>query len=236
VSFLRDTVAYLTTADHWWGDSGLFVRIGEHLWYSLLALLIACLVGLPLGLVIGHRVGRSGRSGIVGWLAINSTFASRAIPSLGVLYLFALRDVLALWPAVVTLAILAIPPIVANTVAGVASIDPDARDAAMGMGMTGWQVLGGVEVPLSLSLVITGVRSASAQVIATATIAASAALGGLGRPIFDGFNTVRYGQTGAGAVLVVALVLASEGVFGLLRRQVGRGERIGHRPELVTAR
>jgi osmoprotectant transport system permease protein len=221
VSFVGDTVDHLTTADNWWGPSGLITRIGEHLWYSALALGVAVAIGLPLGLAIGHRIGRTGRGGALGWVAVNSTFASRAIPSLGVLYLLALRDVFALWPVIVTLAVLAVPPIVANTVAGLTSVDPDARDAAMGMGMTGWQVLGGVEVPLALALIITGIRSASAQVIATATIAATAALGGLGRPIFDGFNTLDYGQTGAGAFLVVVLVLVSEGIFGLIRSRVG---------------
>ena len=120
---------------------------------------------------------------------------------------------------IVVLAVLAIPPILANTTAGISGVDPAARDAAKGMGMTPVQVLARVEVPLGAPLILAGMRSAPLQVFATATIAAYVGLGGLGRFIIDGFAVSDDAQVYGGSIVVAALALASEGVFALAQRR-----------------
>ena len=180
MDILSDTWGWLTTSDNWWGPGGILQRIWEHLQYSLLAVGLAMVIALPLGLVIGHT-GRY-EPGVV-----TASGAARAIPTLGLLVLFGRWYPLQAWPVIVVLAVLAIPPILANTTAGISGVDPAARDAAAGMGMRPVQVLAQVEVPLAAPLILAGVRSALLQVIATATIAAYIGLGGLGRFIIDGF-------------------------------------------------
>jgi osmoprotectant transport system permease protein len=211
VSFFSDAFSWLTTSEHWSGGDGIVHRLWEHLQYSALALAIAMLIALPIGLWIGH----TGRGTSV---AFSLSGAARALPTLGVLVLLFKVKPLALWPAVVALVILAVPPMLANAAAGIGGVDPSIRDAAKGMGMTGWQSLRRVEVPVGLPLILAGIRSASSQVIATATIAAYGALGGLGRFILDGYSTQDYGEVYGGAVLVALFALVSEGLFALLQR------------------
>ena len=146
----------------------------------------------------------------------------RAIPTLGILVLLFRLAPVQLWPAIVALVVLAVPPILANTVVGIEGVDPAVRDAAEGMGLRAPSVLFGVEVPLGLALVVSGIRSATSQVIATATIVAYGGLGGLGRFIIDGYSTQNYGEVYGGAVLVAALALVAEGVLALLQRRAGR--------------
>ncbi len=198
---------WLTDGSHWSGDDGVPARILEHLQYSVIAVLIAAALAVPLGLYVGHT-GR-GR-----FLAVNATGALRAIPSLGMLFIVVmwLRDDLDgdaafLVPAFVVLVVLAMPPLLAGAYAGVEQVDPAARDAAKGMGMTGWEVLWKVEVPCALPLVISGLRSATLQVIATATLAANVGLGGLGRFLLDGYAIRDYGQMAGGALVVALLAL-----------------------------
>ena len=148
----------------------LLVAIRQHLWYSLLALAGACVIGLPVGLLIGH----TGRGRFV---AANVAGLWRAIPTVGVVTLLFGWRPLTLWPVLVALLILAIPPIVLNTAAGIDSVPADVRDAARGMGLTGVQTLWQVEVPDALPLILAGVRSAANQVIATATVAGFVGLG-----------------------------------------------------------
>ena len=160
------------------------------------------LIAIPLGLAIGHT-GR-GR-----FFVVNLAGAARAIPSLGLLYLMVLwlfpkltGDSAFLVPSLIVLIVLAIPPLMAGAYAGVEGVDPAARDAAKGMGMTGVQVLGKVEVPNALPLIFSGFRSATLQVIATATLAAVAGTGGLGRFLIDGQKIRDYPQMAGGALLV----------------------------------
>jgi len=174
-------LAWLADGAHWQGDDGILRRVVEHLEYSLVAVLIAALIAIPLGLYIGHT-GR-GR-----FLVVNAVGAARAIPSLGLLYLafFWLAPRLSgesafLAPAGLVLVVLAIPPILSGAYAGVEGVEPAARDAAVGMGMRGQEVMRHVELPCALPLILSGIRSAMLQVIATATIAAVLGLGGLGR-------------------------------------------------------
>jgi osmoprotectant transport system permease protein len=213
VRTILDGFQWLTTSDNWWGRNGIANAVAEHLWYSLLALLGAAAIGLPVGLAIGHT-GR-GR-----FLAANLTGLWRAIPTVGVVGLLFMWRPLTLWPVLVALIILAVPPIVLNTAAGIESIPPDVRDSATGMGLTGMQSLWQVEVPNALPLIIAGVRSAANQVIATATIAGFVGLGTLGVFIFSGSGTRRYEVVAGASIAVIALVLIVEAGFALLQRVV----------------
>lgn len=205
---ISDTFGWLTTADHWHGTDGITHRLAQHVQYSVEALLIATLIALPLGLAIGHSRRFS-------FVALNGTGIVRALPTYGLLVLVFRIEPLALWPVLVVLVVLAVPSIVANTYAGIVSVDRDVVDAARGMGMTAIQTLWRVEIPLALPLILTGIRSAATQLIATATIAAFVALGGLGRFIVDGLSVRGYYVVVGGAILVATLALISEGLFAL---------------------
>lgn len=216
MSDLVDTFGWLTTADNWTGDGGIINRLWQHLQYSLLALAIAVAIALPLGLAIGHT-----RRG--GFAVIGASGAARALPTLGLLVLLGSRYPLEAWPVIVVLVVLALPPILANTYAGVAGVDSAARDAAKGVGMTGPQVLRQVEAPLALPLILTGVRSAASQIIATATVAAFMGLGGLGRFIIDGYAVRDFPRVYGGAIVVAGLALISEALFAAAQRITSPG-------------
>lgn len=209
---------WLTDPANWSGQDGIPVRTLEHLWYSGLALAIAGLIAIPIGLAIGH----SGRGR---FLVVNLAGAARAIPSLGLLYLMVLwlfpkfsGDAAFLVPSLIVLVVLAIPPIMAGAYAGVEGVDPAARDAARGMGMTGGQVLGKVEVPNALPLIFSGFRSAALQVIGTATLAAVGGTGGLGRFLIDGQKIRDYPQMAGGALVVAVLALVVDLLLALGQR------------------
>ena len=212
--------AWLTDGAHWQGNDGILHRLVEHLGYSLTAVLVAAVIAIPAGLYIGHT-GR-GR-----FFVVNLAGAARAIPSLGLLFLAVLwlgpkfsGDIAFLAPAGLVLVVLAIPPILSGAYAGVEGVEPDARDAARGMGMRGTEVLRHVELPCALPLIMSGIRSATLQVIATATIAAVVGLGGLGRFLIDGLAVRDTPQTASGAVLVALLALAVDMVLALVQRSV----------------
>ncbi len=209
---------WLTDPANWQGQYGIPMRIAEHLAYSAVTLFLAALLGIPLGLWIGHT-GR-GRVAVV-----NLVNGMRSVPTLGLLFVAVLvvgpllaGDVAFLVPSIFVLVVLAIPPIMAGAYAGVEGVDPGARDAARGMGMRPSQVLIRVELPCALPLVFGGLRSAALQVVATATLAASVSLGGLGRFLIDGQAYRDYGQMAGGALLVAALAMAVDLVFAGLQR------------------
>lgn len=215
---IGDVVAWLSDPVHWSGAEGVPRRAAEHVGYSVLALALAAVVAVPAGLAVGHT-GR-GR-----FFAVNLAGAVRAIPSLGLLFLMVLflgphlrGDAAFLWPSLVVLVALAIPPILSGAYAGVEAVDPAARDAARGMGMTGPQVLLRVELPCALPLLIAGTRSAALQVVSTATIAAVAGLGGLGRLLIDGQAVRDFPQMASGAVLVAVLALVLDLSFAAAQR------------------
>ncbi|MDH6220596.1 ABC transporter permease [Streptomyces pseudovenezuelae] len=193
---------WLTSGAQWAGSDGIAHRLTEHLQYSLIATLVAAAIGLPLGLLIGH----TGRGA---FLAINLASFGRALPTVGLVVLVFLASGLSMWPVYIALVALAVPSIVTNTYAGMTAVDPDIKDAARGQGMRGHQVLFQVELPLALPLIMTGLRLALIQVVATATIAAYVSFGGLGRYVFDGLAQRDLVQVLGGAVLVavVAIVL-----------------------------
>jgi osmoprotectant transport system permease protein len=216
MSWLTDTAAWLSDGANWAGPDGAAGLLLQHLRLSALSLLIAGVLVVPLGLWLGHV----GRGGIV---ALNVGNVGRAVPTLAVLVLLALAPPpfgIGDLSIVTALVLFAIPPVLTNTYVGVREVDRAAVDAARGMGMSGWQVLRGVELPLAAPLVVQGLRLAGVQVIATATIAALAGGGGLGKLITEGFNRQDQPQLIAGAVLVAALALVVEGLFELLQRAV----------------
>ena len=210
---LSETWSWLTTADHWTGGAGVFARLVQHLQLSAEALLLAGVVAIPLALILGH-VGRGS------WLVVSLANASRAVPVLAVLVLLVLRMGIGDRPVVYALAIFAFPPMVTNTYAGVRGVDPEVRDAARGLGLSGNQMLRRVELPLALPLIAAGVRTAAVQVVATATIAAIVGSGGLGRFIVDGFQTNDYGQLVSGVLVVALLALAIELTLGAAERRL----------------
>lgn len=214
--------AWLFDPAHYGGEDGLDTRAFEHVMISLLVLGIACVIAIPFGYLIGHT-GR-GRSII----AISGGI--RALPSLGVMILVALAVGVGLEAPVVALVILAIPSILAGAYAGLDAVDKQTVDAARAIGMTEWQILWQVEIPLGLPLLFGGLRSASLQIIATATLADYVGAGGLGHFLFLGLQTQDYPQMLAGSIAVVILALLSELIFGLLGRAVvPTGVRIGER-------
>lgn len=211
-----DTWTWLTTGAHWSGESGVWHRLAEHLYVSGAALLLACAVALPLGLGLGH-LGKGGA------LAVNVSNAGRAVPVFAVLALFMvspLRNAGDI-PTVIALVLFAIPPLLTHAYVGVREVDRAVVEAARGMGMSGGQLFRGVELPLARPMLMTGLRSAAVQVVATATIAAMAGQGGLGRIITAGFSTYNTPQVVAGALLVALLALLVEALLVAADRLLG---------------
>jgi len=211
VRFLSYAWNWLKEPAQWHGPGGIPARVVEQLGYTAVSLLIAALIAIPLGILIGH----TGRGAV---LVVNLANAWRSIPTLGLLVLLAitLGSFLLAW--LVPLVVLGIPPILVNTYEGVAGVEPELKDAARGMGMTSWQQVRKVEVPVATPLIILGLRTGAIFVVATATIAAYIGLGGLGRYIIDGLATNNYGEVAGGAALVVVLALAIQVVFVGVRR------------------
>ncbi|WP_151475669.1 ABC transporter permease [Streptomyces albicerus] len=208
---LTDAWDWLTA--HWAGDDGIWHRLTQHLVLTVVCLVISCLIALPVGLVLGH-LGKGGA------LAVNISNVGRAVPTFAVLVLLLLTPI-GKWgegPTVVALVLFAVPPLLTNAYVGMREVDRDVVRAARGMGMTGRQMLWRVEVPLATPMILNGVRIAAVQLVATATIAALAGGGGLGRIITAGFNLASTPQVVAGAVLVAVFALLVEGLFETAER------------------
>ena len=215
---LREGIAWFQDPVNWSGDYGIPNRVWEHVWMSGLTTAIGALIALPIGLLIGHT--RRGE-----FLTISIANIGRALPSFGVLALvfpltFDLPGELGFWPIVIALTLLAIPPIVTNTNVAVREVDQSVVEAARGMGMTGGEILRKIELPLGAPIIVAGLRTAAVQVVATATLWALVAGGGLGRYIVDGLvtRTTDPGQLIGGAVLVALLALVTELAFNLAQR------------------
>src|SRR4051794_21457605 len=217
-------VDYMTTAANWTGDAGILHRLEQHLALTLISVVIAAAFALPLGLTLGHY-GRGGT------LAINTTNVGRAIPTFAVLTLLVLSPIgISNRATVIALVLFALPPMVTNSYIGIREVDPEARDAARGMGMSGWQLFHRVELPLGMPLIMAGVRIAAVQVVATATIAALVGAGGLGRLITDGLSSHNQGELLSGAVVVMLLALLVESVLALTQRRVDPMRRLRRAP------
>jgi osmoprotectant transport system permease protein len=214
---------WLTASAHWSGTDGIPHRLLEHLGYSVLALAIAAVIALPLGALIGH----TGRGG---FLVVSFANLVRAVPTLGLLLLVVTVTSIGLTPVIVPLIALATPPILVNTYEGIRSVDADIKDAAKGMGMKGPGVLLKAEIPIAMPLILLGLRTAAIQVVATATVAAYAGIGGLGRYIVDGLSRKDYPSVVGGSVLVVLLAIAVQLLFiGIRRAFVSQGLRSSSR-------
>lgn len=206
-----DTVAWLLDPTHWAGSSGIPTRLAEHLQYSGLVLLIAGAIAVPVGLFIGH----TGRGRVV---AVAVAGALRALPTLGLLVLFALLAGIGLMPPVWALVILTVPPLLAGTYAGVSSVDRAVVDGARAMGMTELQILFRVEVPNGLQVMFGGIRTAVLQVIATVSVVAYLPLGGLGRYLFDGLVLQDFPRMLGGSLLIAALAIAVDLLLAAAQR------------------
>lgn len=212
------TVAWLTDPAHWAGPNGIPARLLEHAGWSTVSLLIAIAIALPVGLWIGHNRRFT-------WLAVNSATLWRALPSLAVIAMVlpitAALDPQAgfkIYPTVVAMVVLAIPPILVNAQAGVTAVESEIVEAGRGQGMSAWQILTRVELPIAVPIIVAGIRSAAIQVVATATLGALLGGPGLGRYLVEGFATFSLGgdaQVVGGTILVGALVIAVETAFAL---------------------
>ncbi len=219
MDFLSRVVEWFSTGSHWSGGAGALHRIVEHVSMAGGSVLVAAAVALPLGIWLGH----TGRGGAV---AVNVSNIGRAIPSFAILVIAAQVVGIGWKPAFAALVALAMPPMVTNAYVGMREVDADVRESARGMGMTGAQSLFQVELPVALPLVMTGVRTAAIQVVATATLAALVAWGGLGRFIVDGISQRDFVQVFAGATLVAALSILTElALAGVQRLLAPRGLR-----------
>lgn len=219
MDFLQSLVQWLSDPEQWSGSSGIPARVLEHVGYSVLATVIAAIIALPAGMVLGHT-GRFGN------LAINIANVGRAIPTFGLIIIAFLRLGFNLTAVFIALIALAIPPILTNTYVGIRQVDAEMRDAATGMGMTGAQILWRVEAPVALPLIMAGIRISAVQVVATATLAAVVSFGGLGRFIIDGLAKGVQGRARglsevvAGALLVALLAILTEVALGRVQRAV----------------
>ncbi|TCC55908.1 ABC transporter permease [Kribbella pittospori] len=208
---IQGLLDFLTDPANWSGPEGIIHRLLQHLAYTGLSLLIAAVIAFPIGLLIGHT-----RRGA--FVAINTVNAWRALPTLGLLTLIVLLIGIGVVPVIIALVVLGVPPIMASTYAGIAAVDRSTIDAARGMGMTGREILTKVEIPIALPLIISGVRSATLQIVSTATVAAYVALGGLGRYVIDGLGVRDFPQMLAGAFLVAVLAIVLDLLFALVAR------------------
>jgi osmoprotectant transport system permease protein len=210
VSALGDAVVYLNDPFNWTRPRGILELTAQHLRISGLAVGLGIVLALPPALWLGH----TGRGGA---LTVAISNVSRAVPTLAVLTIFAVTPLaFSIWAPVIALTLFAIPPILANTYLGMRQVDRDVVEAARGMGLSGGQIVRRVEIPLALPLIMTGIRTAAVQVVATATLAALLGGGTLGSIVRTGFATQKYGVVVAGALLVAGLALLTEVVLSLL--------------------
>lgn len=211
---IDEAIRWLNDPLNWTNPGGVLDRLGEHLVISAAAVGIACLLAWPLGVWLGHT-GRGGGAIVV---LANLTLA---IPTVALLTILPLTPIGFGKPAVIlALTVFGIPPLLANAYLGVRETDPQARDAALGMGMSDGQLLFRVELPLAVPYLAAGFRTAAVQVVATATLASFVNGGGLGQLIATGFGVQSDGQILAGGALVALLALLLERALSLLERAV----------------
>jgi osmoprotectant transport system permease protein len=216
IEFLGEVAAWFADPATWSGRDGIPVRLWEHLWISGVSLAAAVAIGLPLGLAIGHT-GRGARA------VVAIANIGRAVPSLG---LMGLAFILLLpfglgvgpLPTIIALTALGIPPIVVNAYVGLREVDRELVEAARGMGMRAGEILGRVEIPIALPVILAGVRTSAVQIVATAALAAAIGGGTLGQIIYIGFNVGDQVRIFGAALVVAALSIGTEIAFGALQR------------------
>lgn len=213
MSLIVEAWRWLVDPLQWSGSAGIPQRLAEHLVYSGIVLLVALLIAIPVGVVIGHT-GR-GAGAVIG-----AAGALRALPTLGLLTLFSLLIGLGLTAPLLALIILAVPPVLTAACAGVAEVPPAIKDAAAAQGMTPGQVLTRVELPLAIPVLMGGIRNAALQVISTTTVAAYINLGGLGRYLIDGLAVRDYGRMLGSVLLVAVLAILVDIVLSMIQRSL----------------
>ena len=230
MSTLEAAWAYLTTWENWtgsdgftrptfdggwrWANDSIIALTIEHLYMTAAAVGIAVLIALPLGIYLGHV-----RRGA--FLTVLVSNLSRALPTLALLTLFAASAIgFGNRAVIIAAAIFAFPPILTNAFTGMAEVDADVRDAALGQGMTRFQIATRVELPLAVPLIAAGLRTSAVQTVATVPLAALVAGGGLGVIINTGIATQRYGQVLAGGIIVAALSITTDALLGRLERRL----------------
>jgi osmoprotectant transport system permease protein len=234
VNYLQEGFVWLNDPLNWTNPGGLLDRLTEHLVISFWAVLLGCVVGWPLGVWLGHR-GRGGGA------VITVSNLTLAIPTLALLTILPLTPLgFGKPPVVVALAVFAVPPLLANAYTGLRQIDPETREAAKGMGLSGSQLLWRVELPLSVPYLAAGLRTAAVQVVATAALAAFVNGGGLGEIISAGFGIGMSngggGQIVAGGIVVALLALIVEALLAIVQRLVTpRGLRPAKRRRAAVA-
>ncbi|MFD4421532.1 ABC transporter permease [Agromyces sp. NPDC058484] len=213
MNLFLEGIAWILDPANWTGAGSIPDRTLQHLVLSAIVLVIASTIALPTGVLIGHT-GR-GRDP-----AVMVSGGLRALPTLGLLALFGLSLGIGLRAPIPALVILAIPPLLAGAYAGVESVDRRTVDAARSVGMRERQVVAKVELPLGLPIIVGGIRSATLQIIATATLAAYVSDFGLGRFLFQGLKTRDYAEMLGGSILVILLALVVDGAFAITQRLV----------------
>jgi osmoprotectant transport system permease protein len=224
VNSLVDGVQWILTPENWREVSfgpGIASQLAYHLLLSALAVAFASAIAIPVGLYVGHK-----RQGT--WLAVAVANVGRAIPSYGLVVLIVFAAVslapsvaFTMVPTMIALVFLAIPPILTNTYIGIQEVEQDTVEAARGMGLSEWQVLRGLEMPLAAPLMMAGLRTAAVTVVATATLAGFVGAAGLGSFLYAGFTQQgQEPQFFGGAILVAALAILTEVVFAGLERFV----------------
>ena len=230
MSLFSEAMAWLFAPERYTGADSLQIRIGEHLFYTFISVIIVAVIAIPLGYFIGHT--GKGRE-----IAIGVSGAARAIPSFGLILLLVLLIGVTQKPlaAFIAFVLLGIPSVLAGAYSGLEAIDRRVIDSARAVGMTEWQILWKVEIPLGLPLLIGGLRSATLQIVATVTLAAYIGLGGLGGYIIAGLALRRFDQMLGAALVIVALALVLDGIFALAERLVvPRGVSAGRTPDVRT--
>lgn len=236
MSFFGDVFDFLTSSDQWHGNESIPRLLGQHVQLTVVSVLVAALVALPIGIVLGHvRTG--------GAIAVNIANIGRALPAFALLILSVqwvgigdptgiLTPVQSV-PAFIAMFALAVPPMLANAYVGMASVDDEIRESARGMGMNGRQMIWRVELPNAVPLVMAGVRTATVAVVATATLAALVDSGGFGRYIIDGIAVNDNAKVFAGGLLVALLAIAFELLLALVQRVVTSPGLRGEGPALA---
>ncbi|MCW2574218.1 MAG: Osmoprotectant transport system permease protein [Modestobacter sp.] len=219
MSAWQDAVVYLNDPYNWTRTDGILDLLVQHMTISAVAVAAAMVIAIPVGVVLGHT-GRGGG------FTVALSNVSRAVPTLALLTVFAVTPI-GFGPRATTiaLALFAVPPILTNTYVGFREVDRDVVEASRAMGLSGRQVVLQAELPLAAPLLMTGVRTAAVQVVATATLAALVAGGGLGRIINLGFGQQDYGVVLAGALLVAVLAVLTELVLAALSWTLTPGEK-----------
>ncbi len=218
--FMGEVVDWFADPINWTGPDGVPIRVWEHIQMSVFAMVIATAIAIPIAVYLAHR--RTGGTFVVGVVNLGRAIPSFAVVAVALPITIRMGLGLGFWPTFLALLFLAIPPLFSNTHAGISGVDDTMVDAANGMGMTNRQVMTYIEIPLALPVILIGARVAAVQVVATATLGALVAWGGLGRYIIDGFATQDLAEVFAGGLLVAILAIATELLFSLGERLVRR--------------